>query len=58
LQPAAADAIMSRRVVGVVKCIHLGRPLRAVGRLSAFLLFAVMQFSAMWVSFLRPIANR
>jgi hypothetical protein len=45
-------------IVGVVSGIQLGRPLRAVGRLYTFLLFAVMQFSAMWVSFLRPIANR
>ncbi len=44
--------------IGVVKCVQLGRPLRATGRLSMFLLFAVMQFAAMWVSFLGPIANR
>jgi hypothetical protein len=45
-------------IVGVVKCVQLGRPLRAGGRLSMVLLFAVMQFSVMWVSFLGPIANR
>jgi len=45
-------------IVGVVKCIQLGRSLRAAGRLFAFVLFAVMQFAAMWISFLRPIANR
>jgi len=45
-------------IVGAVKCIQLGRPLRVGGRVSAFLLFAVMQFAAMWISFLKPIANR
>jgi hypothetical protein len=44
--------------VGVVKSIQLGRSLRAMGRLSMLLLFAVIQFVAMWISFLRPIANR
>lgn len=45
-------------IVGVLKCVQLGRSLRAPGRLAAFLLFAVMQFTAMWISFLGPIANR
>ena len=45
-------------IVGVVACLQLGRPLRAVGRLSTFLLFAGIQVAAMWVSFLRAIANR
>jgi hypothetical protein len=45
-------------IVGVVKSIQLGRSLRPFGRAFMFLLFAIMQFAAMWVSFLRPIANR
>jgi hypothetical protein len=45
-------------VVGVFKSVALGRPLAVIGRVAAFLLFAVVQVAAMWVSFLRPIANR
>lgn len=45
-------------IVGAVKSIQLGKPLRVVERLSTSLLFAVLQFSAMWVSFLSSIANR
>lgn len=45
-------------LVGVAKSIELGRPLRLMGRLSTFLVFAVMQVAAMWISVLRPIANR
>lgn len=50
--------MMACSIVGVVKCVQLGRALPAVGRAVAFLLFAGMQLAAMWVSFLRPIANR
>jgi hypothetical protein len=45
-------------IAGLVKCIPLGRPLGAAGRVSMFLLFAALQFAAMWISFLKPIANR
>ncbi len=45
-------------VAGVVKTVSLGRSLSPVGRLTAFVLFAALQVAAMWVSFLRPIANR
>ncbi len=50
--------MMAFSLVGVVKCVQLGRPLPAVGRTLTFFLFAGMQVAAMWVSFLRPIANR
>ena len=45
-------------VAGVVKSLSLGRPLSVFGRVGAFTLFAALQVAAMWVSFLRPIANR
>lgn len=45
-------------LVGVATSIQLGRPVPVMKRLSMFLLFAVMQLIVMWVSFLRPIANR
>ena len=45
-------------IVGVVRCVQLGRPLSALGRTSAFVLFASIQFVVMWISFLGPIANR
>ena len=50
--------MMACSIVGVVKCVQLGRALPAVGRTLAFFLFAGMQIAALWVSFLRPIANR
>lgn len=50
--------MMACSIVGVVKCVQLGRALPALGRTLAFFLFAGMQVAAMWVSFLRPIANR
>ena len=58
IEVASTVVMIACSIAGLVKCLQLGRRLRAVGRLSAFLLFAVLQFSAMWVSFLRPIANR
>lgn len=45
-------------IAGAIKCIQLGRPLRAAGRISMVLLFSAMQFVAMWISFLKSIANR
>ena len=45
-------------IAGVVRCIPLGRPLRPIGRALAVILFAVTQVGAMWVSLLKPIANR
>ena len=50
--------MMACSLTGVVKCVQLGRRLPGAGRTLAFLLFAGMQVAAMWVSFLRPIANR
>jgi hypothetical protein len=45
-------------VVGGIRSVPLGRPLRAVQRILVFIVFALMQLGAMWVSFLTPIANR
>ena len=50
--------MMACSLTGVVKCVQLGKRLPGAGRTLAFLLFAGMQVAAMWVSFLRPIANR
>ena len=50
--------MMACSLVGAVKCVQSGRALPAAGRALAFLLFAGLQVAAMWVSFLRPIANR
>lgn len=58
IEVVSTFVMMALSVVGVVKCVQLGRPLRAVGRGSLFLMFAAMQVAAVWVSFLRPIANR
>lgn len=44
--------------VGAMKSVALGRPLSMSGRAFIVLLFATAQVAAMWVSFLRPIANR
>lgn len=43
---------------GVVKSIPLGRPVPIIGRVFTVILFAIVQVAAMWVSFLKPIANR
>jgi hypothetical protein len=43
---------------GVIKSIPLGRSLPVIRRVFTVILFAVVQVAAMWVSFLRPIANR
>jgi hypothetical protein len=45
-------------VVGVVAAMSLGKPVRASARVLAVMLFASLQLAAMWVSFLKPIANR
>lgn len=45
-------------VVGSVNCVQLGRPLPLVSRAGWFAVFAILQIGAMWVSLLRPIANR
>ena len=45
-------------VVGVVGGVLLGKPLRPRARIFAVMLFASLQLAAMWVSFLKPIANR
>jgi hypothetical protein len=44
-------------VVGALRSISLGRSLAIGGRLVAVAMFAIAQVAAMWVSFLRPIAN-
>ena len=43
---------------GIFKSVPLGRSLSAGRRAATFVLFAALQVAAMWVSFLRPIANR
>ena len=45
-------------VVGAANCVAAGRALRASARVLAVILFLVIQLAAMWVSFLKPIANR
>jgi hypothetical protein len=45
-------------IVGAVKCVAVGRPSRPSARVLAVALFMAIQVAAMWVSFLRPIANR
>jgi hypothetical protein len=45
-------------VAGVARAIPLGKALRPIGRALAVALFGVLQVAAMWVSFLRAIANR
>lgn len=45
-------------VVGAIRSVSLGRPSRTVESVLAAVMFAAMQFAAMWVSFLKPIANR
>ena len=44
-------------VSGVVRSVPLGRPLRPIGRVLAVISFGALQVAAMWVSFLKPIAN-
>ncbi len=45
-------------VAGAVISIPLGKALRPLQRAFTIALFGVMQVSAMWISFLGPIANR
>jgi hypothetical protein len=45
-------------LVGAVRSVSLGKPLRVSGRALAIILFALIQVAAMWVSFLKPIATR
>jgi hypothetical protein len=44
--------------VGAVRSIRLGRSLPVTPRVLMITGFALAQFAAMWVSFLKPIANR
>ena len=45
-------------IVGIVRSVSLGRPLRLPWRVLAFVLFAALQVAVMWISFLEPIDNR
>ena len=45
-------------VAGVARSIAVGKSLRPLLRVLVFILFAALQVGAMWVSFLKPIANR
>jgi hypothetical protein len=58
IEVAMTFVMIGCSMVGVVKSVPLGQPLRVPGRLSIFILFAMMQVAAMWVSFLARIANR
>ena len=50
--------MLASSIVGTTQCVRLGRRLPILGRLSIFVLFAAIQFVAMWISFLPSIANR
>jgi len=58
IEVASTFVMIGCSIVGIMKSVRLGRSLPAVARVLTFLGFAVVQFAAMWVSFLRPIANR
>ena len=58
LEVAATFVMAGCSLLGVVRSIQVERRARPVARVLVFLAFAVMQALAMWVSFLRPIANR
>ena len=45
-------------IVGLTGVVSVGKPLRLRGAISTVALFAVVQVAAMWLSLLRPIANR
>lgn len=45
-------------IVGITKSVRLGRSLPPLAKVLTFFAFAGVQFGAMWLSFLRPIANR
>lgn len=45
-------------ILGIVKSVRLGRSLATSAKALTFVVFAVIQFAAMWLSFLKPIANR
>jgi hypothetical protein len=55
---AATFVMLGCSIVGIIASFRLGRPVGLGGRVFAFLLFAGLQFVAMWVSFLGPIAHR
>lgn len=58
IEVASTFIMFGCSIVGVMKSVRLGRSLPASARVITFVMFAVMQFVAMWASFLRPIANR
>lgn len=43
---------------GVSASIRLGQALRLAGRVVAIVVFGALQVGTIWVSFLKPIANR
>ena len=45
-------------IIGFVKSVAVGRALRPLGRVLAFVTFAALQVAAMWLSFLPPVVNR
>jgi len=58
IEVASTFVMIGCSIVGIMKSVQLGRSLPVLARVLVFLLFAALQFLAMWVSFLKPIANR
>jgi len=58
IEIASTFVMIGCSIVGIVKSVRLGRSLAGWARILAFLVFAGLQFVAMWVSFLPSIANR
>jgi hypothetical protein len=58
IEIAATFFMAAFSLVGGATSIQLGKPLRFTGRLLAISLFAMLQVAAMWLSFLKPVANR
>ena len=54
----ATVVIASASVLGAISAVSVGRRLAWVPRLATIGAFGIFQIAAMWVSFLRPIANR
>lgn len=54
----ATVVMATAAVAGFVRSLSAGRPLPVAQRVVAISMLALFQFAAMWISFLRPIANR
>ena len=58
IEVASTFVMVGCSIVGVAKSAQLGRSPAVLARVFTFVLFAVIQCAAMWLSFLRPIAQR